>query len=120
MSTYTSDHSDDEPTREDRRDLYEKLLRIVEYNTGDGAPATMAREQVLVTATHAGIDDPKRVRSVLNAAVDNGDLLRVRGRVARTDVDSLHDVYLEEGGRDNANSELVGWCYRQLNEAGVV
>lgn len=76
-------------TRADRRDEYEKLLSIVEHNTGDKQPALARAASIKSTAIAAGVTAP---RSRLQAAVEQGDLLQIRDRVVRTAEPDLRDA----------------------------
>lgn len=79
----------DDTTRAERRDEYETLLSIVEQNTGGRQPALARIPSVKQTAIQAGVTAP---RSRLQAAVENGDLLRIRDRVVRTTEEGLRDA----------------------------
>ncbi len=79
----------DDTTRADRRDEYETLLGIVEHNTGGRQPALARIPSVQQTAIQAGVSAP---RSRLQAAVEQGDLLRIRDRVVRTTEPDLRDA----------------------------
>ncbi len=76
-------------TREERKDEYETLLGVVEHNTGGKQPALARIPSVKQTALQAGVTAP---RSRLQAAVENGDLLRLRDRVVRTTEEDLRDA----------------------------
>lgn len=106
--------SADEPTRKDRRERYEKVLRIVEYNTGDGGPPLAGIEQVTLIASYSGIG-PADTRKAIQAAVSNGHLLRARGRVALTNEDSIRTVRDAERNRDAPNQRLLDWCTDRLS-----
>ena len=108
--------SDEAPTRAERRDAYESILRIVEYNTGDGGPALAKQTSILLTAGHAGIG-ADRARSMIQAAIGNRDLVRVGDRIARTDDASLQDVVAEMEGRDPPREDVVKWCRGQMEDA---
>ncbi len=81
--------SDDDLSRDDRRDEYETVLGIVEHNTGGRQPALARIPSVQQTAIQAGVSAP---RSRLQAAVEQGDLLRIRDRVVRTTEPDLRDA----------------------------
>jgi len=81
--------SDDESTREERKDAYERVLSIVEHNTGDNQPALASTTSISQIAVGIGIEKPGKP---LRAAVENGDLLRIRDRVVRTEEADLRDA----------------------------
>jgi len=81
--------SDDDTTRAERKDEYETILRIVEGNTGGKQPALARAASVKQVAISAGVTAP---RSRLQAAVENGDVLRIRDRVVRTTEPDLRDA----------------------------
>ena len=114
-ATYDGDHSDDEPTRRERRTLYEKVLGIVKYNTGSGTSPLIRPGQVVLIASHAD-HDSDRTRTAIRAAVENGDLKRIRGRLTRTDADAAQDVLDAEIAREDTDKRVVGWCNRQIKE----
>jgi len=76
-------------TRAERRAEYETVLRIVEHNTGGRQPALARIPSVQQTAIQAGVTAP---RSRLQAAIEQGDLLRLRDRVVRTTEPDLRDA----------------------------
>lgn len=105
--------STEDLTREERRDAYERVLSIVDHNTGGKQRAMVARTSVTQIAVSIGIVDPaKRVR----AAIENDDLLRYHGRVCRTDEESLRAVILQEADAKHTRKTLVGRCNRALEE----
>ena len=103
-----------ETSDEDRRERYERVLRIVAYQTGGPQRPLTPDRVVRMLACRAGYD-PDDVRSSLQAAVENGDLLRTarEGRTlyARTDDESLQAVVLAEVERDDVDQDLIGRCY---------
>ncbi len=61
--------------------------------------STISLGGVLTVAGHADILSRKAELSIC-APVDNDDLLKFDGRLARTDTKSLREVLVEESGRD--------------------
>lgn len=83
-------------THEERKAEYQTLLGIVEHNTGGRQPALAHIPSVKQIAIAAGVTAP---RSRLKAAVENGDLLRIRDRVVRTTEPDLRDALGELNGQ---------------------
>ena len=106
----------DEPKR-----IYERVLRTVEHNTGEGdklsptvSPATVS----LVLCAHAD-EDTQAVSNAIDQAVKNGDLLRLRTpeeRLARVDEESLVAIIEHERQRENPNRTLIAKCNELLSE----
>lgn len=109
-------------TDSDPRRVYERVLRIVQYNTGGPQPASVWRLSTVSIATNAGMDS-NQVDKAVRAARDNGDLLAHdrdgHTRLARTDTASVRSLLLEEADREPSDKALVGKCNRLLDEAGV-
>jgi len=100
--------------REERKELYESILRVVEYNTGDGFTAGMHLGSLVANRTRAG-HDLDAIQTALKAARENGDLLQYtdhegRQRVTLTDDSSLLTVIKDEANREHPNEELIARC----------
>jgi len=72
-------------TRQEHKDAYNKVVRIVYHNTTPKQPAMLPKRAICVTAGHAGLDG-STVSEKLRLAVKNGDLITDgRGRYCVTD-----------------------------------
>lgn len=81
--------SGDDLSRAERKEEYETLLGVVEHNTGGKQPALARIPSIKQTALQAGVTEPtKRTK----AAIEQGDLLRLRDRVVRTTEEDLKDA----------------------------
>lgn len=110
-----------EPTRRERRALRDRVLRVVEYNTGGPQPVGTTERVVRQTLCANGSEDSEQVQKALRAAVENGLLLdwtTADGtwrytRCLDEDLDALARFAGERGAR-----ELVGRAYRAKAEVG--
>lgn len=96
--------SDD--THADRRERYHKLLRIVEFQTGDPQRPFASKAHVKRLAVQAGVPLDK-VDLAMQAAIENGDLLEWGSRVARSDEASLVEIVEHYGS-------LVDECNKRI------
>ncbi|WEL29873.1 hypothetical protein [Haloferax volcanii] len=96
----------DDDTRADRRERYEQILRIVEFQTGDPQRPFASKAHVKRLAVQAGVPLGK-VDLAMRAAVENGDLLEWGSRVARSDEESLVDIVEHYGS-------LVDECNKRI------
>lgn len=100
--------SDAETTRAERKEQYERILRIVAKNTGgpvEPQDATISPTYVLQPATQIGMS-PDEVRKRLQAGVENGDLVCYRGEYAIRDEESLRKVLGELNDESVTRSRL--------------
>jgi hypothetical protein len=111
--------TDQEPTRRDRRDLRDRVLRVVEYQTGGAQPVgTTARvvRQVLSSCSDEG---PEAVSKALRAAVESGHLLDWTTPAGTWHYTRCTEADLEALARwagDRGARELVGRAYRARAE----
>lgn len=100
------------------RERYRKVLSVVEYNSGGPdvqLPAGAALHTVLQIAWQYGRHDFRALRSAVDAAIANEDLLVWRdrdgtARLTRTNESSLRDLVAEENRREDTSLELVERC----------
>lgn len=109
---------------QDRRERYEKVLRVVEYNTAgldEPSPQLPAASltSVVSIATDYGGDrhSGEQVRAAIAAAVENGDLIRFEdaegtARLARTTKTALQQVAVWAAERDEPDREVVALANR--------
>lgn len=107
-------------SRARRKETYERVCRIVAYNTGGPQPPMAALYSVKTIASHAGLD-AGQVDRAIRAARENGDLLvdPAGERVACCDGESLRAVIDAEVARAEPRPELIGACNRRLRDLEV-
>lgn len=103
----------EELTREERREEYHHLLEIVEQNSGHRQPVMASVHSIGSMATSIGLKNPT---DRLQAAVENGDLLRHRGRVCVADEETLTKVIEVAVDEDEPDKELIGKANQLLQE----
>jgi hypothetical protein len=99
--------------RSDRRDLYIRAISITKAQSGDPQPLMAPRHTV--TRLLAGIETTDAAKSAIRAAVENGDLLAHRDRLAPTD-DRERLVAIVEAAADQTPPDrpLIGKCNRAM------
>jgi len=100
--------------REERKELYESILSVVDKHTGDGFSAGMRFGPLVANRTRADYDW-RAVEKVIQAATENDDLLQWtdhegRERITLTDDESLLKVLKEEANHDHPNQGLIARC----------
>lgn len=111
----------DRVSRQARRDRYEAILRVVDYQTGGpdtALPAGVRATTIGQNRTHAG-EDWQDVESALQAAVEHDDLLRYRDRdghvrYTRRTVDGLQALVATEAQHEHPDQDLIARCNRIL------
>lgn len=110
-------------TRAERKALYETVVRVADYQSDGPMPAGASMGAIKQCCIFYGRDDnpdPRHIRLAVQAAVDNGDLVRWTdngGTVTRytptteRKLRKLHVYAAERGAR-----ELAGHAYRRLQE----
>lgn len=99
--------------RADRREAYERILRIVEHNTGGKQPAMATVTSVTQIAAEAGVDEP---RKRLRAAVENDDVVVLEGRVCLAEPEAIRAAIEEESEREHPRKDRIGWLNQVLQE----
>ncbi len=114
MAATTS--SDEDLTRRDRREQYERVISIVDHNT-DGKQRPMAAlHEIRTIAGYAGID-VEDVDKRLQAGVEQGDLVIVGGRVCLAEEDALRTAAAYEAEREHLRQDRLGAINTALQEA---
>jgi hypothetical protein len=123
----TVSNQEEQETRADRRARYEALLSTIDKNTAtdpsDPRRPSVAQAAVLVSMSAHADRDPETVKQTIQAATENGDVLRWRGRegdprLALVREPDLRELQRVEGARDHPNGELVGRCHQLLAGLG--
>lgn len=100
---------------------YEDTLSIVHHQTSPAQTAMVSEQYVKLLLCEKGHETDK-LRSTLQAAVNNGDLVRSKRygcpRYARTTEESLLRVISAEEQRDNPNRKLIARCNQLLQRVG--
>lgn len=96
-------------SRAQRREQYEKILRIVEHQTGGKQSALAPKTSIRITAAHAGMRK-EDARKRIQAAIENGDIFEWHGQVALVDEPSIEAVRDEEIEADITRKRLIGKC----------
>jgi hypothetical protein len=110
-------------THTDRRERYEGVLSTIRHNTGgpdSPLPAGIKHGSLVGIRSNTG-EHYERTESSLRAAVENGAVLRYRGRdgqprYAAADREGLLAVIETEAGRDSPRSELIARCNQRLQK----
>lgn len=97
------------------RRVYEKVLDVVEYNTGGEQAAMMPRTTVRLHLGHADIRG-KDAKKAIRAAIENRALFHWKGKVAVADVESLREVVAEEAASDVPRKQLIGKANARIQE----
>lgn len=108
-------NSTEEETKQDRKHRYEAVLRTIEVQTGgpnqsNPQPAMVPQSGVLVSTAAHGQWEVSNVRSSLHAAIDNGDVLRVRRedvRLSLTTESALRAIIAEQNISTEPNTSLI-------------
>lgn len=115
----------EQETRADRRKRYESLLSFIDKNTAtdpsDRRRPSVSRSAILVTMSAHADRDPETVKQTIQAATENDDVLRWRGRegeprLALVREADLRELQRVEGGREHPDGELIGRCHQLLAE----
>lgn len=103
-----------EISKQARKETYERVLAIVEKNTGGEQQALVSDFVVRQIATQAGMYGPQVIKAIC-AAATNGDLLRWQGKLARTDEESLLAIIEDEVEKDHPRHLLIAECNKRLD-----
>ena len=98
--------------RRRRREEYEKLLRILDYQTAttdSNQPALLSRMELRNAATNAGMDR-ETMKKRLRAAVENGHVLEWHGEFALVTEEKIEAVRDQEIAAENQRKMLIGKC----------
>lgn len=107
------------------KERYQKILRVVEYNTGgpdDPVPAGASTSTVQQIACQYDYYDGEALKRSRAAAIKAEDLLIWRGRdsrlrLTRTDEESLKGLIAAENCRDDTCVELIERCRELLDDS---
>jgi len=108
---------DEELTRRERREQYERVISIVDANSGGKQRPMAALSTVRTIAGYVDIK-PKHVKKRLEAAVANGDLVIVEGRVALADEETVRAAIRREGERDHPRQDRLAKLNQALHGGG--
>jgi len=111
----TGSGDEEELTRRERREQYERVISIVDANSGGKQRPMAALSTVRTIAGYVDIK-PKHVKKRLEAAVANGDLVIVEGRVALADEETLREAAREEAEREHPRQDRLGKLNRAIDE----
>lgn len=95
------------------REVYERVLRMVECQTGGPQPPMVRRGPLLGVIQRSNFSLEQGERA-LRAAVANGDLLFYADAYARVDEDALLAVVEAEADRAEPRHELIAQCNHLL------
>jgi len=107
--------SDGELSRRKRRDQYDRLLAIVDHNTGGKQRPMATLHETRTIAGYAGIDVDD-VDKRLQAGVEQGDLVIISGRVFLGEEDALRAAAAYEGEREHLRKGRLGAVNTALQE----
>ena len=108
-----SEQSEGGLTHSDRRALYIRAISITKAQSGDPQPLMAPRHTVKRLLSR--IEDVDAAKSAIRAAVENGDLISHRDRLAPTD-DRERLVAIVEAAADETPPDrpLIGKCNRAM------
>jgi len=128
--------SSDEATAHDRRWRYQKLLRVIAYQTGDPQPVMCNARTLWTTLVANGSLDHHEAKSALRAAQENDHVVRweagdavwygvttegieateelSRPLYGLSDESNLRDILSAEVESEEPNKRVVGWCNSRL------
>lgn len=93
------------------REAYEAVLRTVDHHR----PKMSDRGVLTVLAAH-GKHDAEQVKTAMQAAVENGDLVRVGDAVVPAEEDALMAVIDREAARESPDNQTIARCNDALTE----
>lgn len=107
------------PTRQERRERYESVLRTVDLNTTPMQRPWVSEWAIVANRSQAGVPRDE-TRATLQAAVENGDLIRLgsgrRCAYCRNEQATLERAVSEVGTTVDAPSELLADLNAHLQE----
>ena len=106
---------DEDLTRRERREQYERILDIVDANSGGKQRPMAALTTVRTIAGYCGIK-AKHTNKRLRAGVEQGDLVIVGGRVCLAEVDTLRAAAAYEAEREHPRPDRLGEINTALAE----
>lgn len=107
-----------ETTREERRERYESVLRVVDHQSSETQLPWVRKPAITSNRSHANVDWSD-VDAALQAAVENNDLLTWRDR-ERYHVyclcreDKIRRAATVVAERERINQKLLAWLQTQL------
>jgi hypothetical protein len=106
---------DEELTRAERREQYERILGIVDANTGGKQRPMAALSTVRTIAGYCGIG-ATHTNKRLRAATEQDDLVIVGKRVCLAEADALRAAAAYEAEREHPREERLGAINTALQE----
>lgn len=112
----------DGPTIESSKEAYEKIVDIIKYQTGGPGqqlPATAAESTIHMLTIDYNSMDCDVAKSCLSVATARGDVLKIRGREARTryavlDEEGIEAIAREEMEQENPRTEPLQAAIEKL------
>jgi len=102
-------------TTAERRDQYERILAIVDANSGGKQRPMAALTTVRTIAGYCGIT-AKHTNKRLRAGVEQGDLVIVGERVCLAEADALRAAAAYEADREHPRKDRLGAINTALRE----
>jgi len=111
-------------TRRERREEYERVLRIVDAQTSKAQPPMAKRTSITQIASRLGLKYEKRIKG----AIQHGDLLAYDGRLGLADKEAILERLPHEDDPDHlrtlataevrgpSRSEVIGEINTRLSE----
>jgi len=132
----------EQPTRDDRRERYHRLLETVRHQTGDPQHVLVTGRALWTVLSSANIETSDAIKA-MQAAIENGHVIQWSGPDGRhrygltadgiaeaphataplfgpDDEDTLREVIEDEASTDDPNRDVIGWANRRLAGIGSV
>lgn len=103
----------DAKRREQSRETYEAVLRIIDYQTSEKQEALAARTSIRQIIACSDID-LEQADKALRRAIECGDVVTYNGRVALGTEESLLRIIEDEAASDYPRKQLIAACNKRL------
>lgn len=104
--------------RQQHRQEYEHVLRMIEYNTGGPQPAMMDFRSLMTIVRHSTLEGEDALDR-LQIAQDRGEIITYQTdclRVALATEESLRAIIEEQAASEHPDEELIGECNKRRQE----
>lgn len=111
-------------TREERREVYEAVLRTLDAQTSPKQrPGVRRTTLTRILSPPSGTYDLDAVENAIRAARDHGDILTWpdhdgRPRYTQARVDKLRRLAMWEANREHYRTEIIAWANQMVQEVG--
>lgn len=99
--------------RENSRETYEAVLRIIDYQTTEMQSALVARSTIRQIIARSNLDLEQGDKAI-RRAIECGDVVTFNGRLALGTEDSLIRIIEDEAASDYPRKQLIAACNKRL------